>query len=129
MRSISLSLAVALWSCSCIALAQQAPGSNYAVFPVTTDLQRYWLRGEKSIEPKVVVLIDGPSLIRADNTVDFEAIDPAHLANQMRPHRDPNNGGGAHFYVYDGRASPSRRTTEWVHNALEGFGKRQGFRE
>ena len=115
----------------CLSLPLSARGqqpSNYSVFPITTDLQRLLLRSSGGLDKngKVVVLIDGPSFIERDGTIFSTALDLTALRNDLKPHRDPQNGT-AHFLLYQAMGSKGQQAENLMHYALEGFATRVGF--
>ena len=103
-------------------------GENFFVFPVTTDLQRRLVSfgpGKEVPDAKAYVLVDGMSVIRAEETIDSAAINLDRIRDALKPYRNRKKGV-VFFRVYYGRSEP-RGAKELLMWALQGFGKHAGF--
>jgi len=107
------------------------PRDNFAVYPVTTPLQRTLLSwsDEEGSELKAYVSVNGEAVVNAAGLIDERALKLASLRNALKPYTNRENEAAVltiHWKSAPGRNQDAGQLLVW---GLEGFAVRDiGFK-
>ena len=136
MRTI-LFTSLALFACTLPARAEDAAPkkATFAVYPVTSDLQRERLARSKTEAPKLraYVALSGNELLDEKRNLRKDALPAEEITRALAPYADPENGVVVMSMTFGNEPTgelrtPSDATRDALQAAVEQLGRNAGFK-
>lgn len=132
MSRICCVIPVVLWLAQAgLAGEKTAPRASFAVYPVTTALQRTllgWI-GDDGCELKAYVSVDGAAVMTGASLINERALNLDALRNALGPHVDRDHGALILSVCFKNEPDRNPNAEELLVRGLEGFATRDiGFK-